>query len=273
MIKGMTGFGAAQLAKGKNRAMVEIKSVNHRYFDASYYLPTGFACLENKIRQLLQKSIKRGRITLSVRITKKPDTVITLNKEVAKNYLESAQILQKTFKLDNDLKLSDLIRLPGVLETQEALVNAESIWPELEKGINVAVKNLMLMRTKEGKSLAVDVGDKVKKMLAQVKQIRARAVIILRQKKKQLTVEEFKSYQKNIDVEEEITRLSHYIDEVQQLLKSTVPVGKKMDFIAQEMQRETNTIGSKLQDSAVSNAVITLKSKIEKIREQSQNIE
>ena len=121
--------------------------------------------------------------------------------------------------------------------------------------------------------MAVDVGDKTKRMLLQVKKIRARAAIILKQKKKKLTVEEFKSFQKNIDIEEEITRLSHYIYEVKQLLKSLVPIGKKMDFIAQEMQRETNTIGSKLQDSAVSNAVIALKSKIEKIREQSQNIE
>lgn len=273
MIKGMTGFGSAQLAKGKNRATVEIKSVNHRYFDASYYLPTGFASLENKIRQLLQKSIKRGRITLSVRITKRPDSVIALNKEVAKNYLKSAKTLQKSFNLDNDLKLSDLIRLPGVLENREVFVKAESIWPELEKGIKVAVHKLMIMRKKEGKSLAVDVGDKTKRMLLQVKKIRARAAIILKQNKKKLTVEEFKSFQKNIDIEEEITRLSHYIYEVKQLLKSLVPIGKKMDFIAQEMQRETNTIGSKLQDSAVSNAVIALKSKIEKIREQSQNIE
>ncbi|MBU0468657.1 MAG: YicC family protein [Candidatus Omnitrophica bacterium] len=273
MIKGMTGFGSAQLAKGKNRATVEIKSVNHRYFDTSYYLPTGFASLENKIRQLLQKSIQRGRITLSVRITKKPDSEITLNKNIAKNYLNSAQVLQKTFNLDNDLKLSDLIRLPGVLETNEVFVKAESIWPELEKGIEVALNNLMVMRKKEGKSLSADVADKAKRMLAQVKTIRARAATILKQKKKTMTVEEFKSYQKNIDIEEEITRLSHYIYEVKSLLKSTVPVGKKMDFIAQEMQRETNTIGSKLQDSAVSNAVIALKSKIEKIREQSQNIE
>ncbi|OGX08666.1 MAG: hypothetical protein A2Y06_04795 [Omnitrophica WOR_2 bacterium GWA2_37_7] len=236
-------------------------------------MPTGFASLENKIYQLLQKSIKRGRITLSVRITKKPDSVITLNKAVAKNYLNAAQILQKTFKLENDLKLSDLINMPGVLENNEVLVKAESIWPEMEKGIEVALNNLMVMRKKEGKSLEADVGDKAKKMLVQVKKIRTRTEAILKQKKKTLTPEEFKSYQKNIDIEEEMTRLTHYIEEVKSLLTKTVPVGKKMDFIAQEMQRETNTIGSKLQDSAVSNAVIALKSKIEKIREQSQNIE
>ena len=273
MIKGMTGFGSTQMFNGKIRAAVEIKSVNHRYFDVSYYLPMGFGSIENKVQQLLQKNIKRGKVTLSVRIIKKPEQTVSLNKEAAKKYLEAAQALKRNFKLNNDLTLSDLIKLPGVLESQEFFVKSEEIWVELKKSIQKALKGLLVMRKKEGRSLAADVSDKLKRMTMQIKKIKIRTSLILKQKEKQLTVEEFKSFQKSIDISEELTRLAHYVDEVKNVLKSDGSVGKKIDFIAQEMQRETNTIGSKLQDATVSNAVIALKSKIEKIREQSQNIE
>ena len=129
------------------------------------------------------------------------------------------------------------------------------------------------MRQSEGKSLAADVSSQLKRMSMQIKKIRAKVRSILSEKKKKLTAEEFRAFQKSSDVNEEIIRLGHYIDEIFPLIRSKVPVGKKIDFIAQEMQRETNTIGAKLQDKVISSAVISLKSKIEKIREQSQNIE
>ena len=129
------------------------------------------------------------------------------------------------------------------------------------------------MRRSEGRSLAADVANQLKRMTLQTKKIQKKAKFILNEKKKKLTNEEFRSLQRSSDVNEEVTRLLHYIDEIKPLLKGKISVGKKIDFIAQEMQRETNTIGSKLQDKVVSNAVIALKSKIEKIREQAQNIE
>ena len=129
------------------------------------------------------------------------------------------------------------------------------------------------MRQREGKSLAADMGDKLKKMSARLKAIEKRAAQILKEKQKVLKPEEFSSFQKSIDVNEEIARFTHYIQEMTELFKASIPVGKKMDFIAQEMQREANTLGSKLQDQMVSNAVIALKSKIEKIREQANNVE
>jgi uncharacterized protein (TIGR00255 family) len=166
-----------------------------------------------------------------------------------------------------------LVRLPGVLETKETALDPEALWPTLEKGFSKAVKSLVAMRVSEGKTLARDVMDKLKSMSLQIKKIQKKIQIILNEQKAKLTNEEFGSFQRSSDVNEEITRLMHYIDEIKPLLKSETTVGKKIDFIAQEMQRETNTIGSKLQDKVVSNAVISLKSKIEKIREQSQNIE
>jgi len=129
------------------------------------------------------------------------------------------------------------------------------------------------MRKREGRSLCADVTDKLRRMLLEIKKIQRRAQEILKEKKGKLTNEEFSSFQKSNDVNEELSRLIHYIEEFKLLLKTDIAVGKKLDFIAQEMQRETNTVGSKLQDKIVSSAVIALKSKIEKIREQSQNIE
>lgn len=273
MIKGMTGFGSAQLASGTIRIMVELKSVNHRYFDVSYYLPVGFGSIEEKIRQILQKDIKRGKVTVSIKVMQKPNQTISLNKELVKEYLKYSNKLKKDFNLQGDLDLSDLFKLPGVLEAKETYINPEDVWVGLEKNIVKALKGLVIMRKREGKALLADVADKLKEMTSHVKDIQSRTKELLKGKKAILKSEEFSSYQKSSDINEELSRLSHYIDEMKLLLKSTIPIGKQIDFIAQEMQRETNTIGSKLQDSVVSNAVISLKSKIEKIREQAQNIE
>ncbi|MFT7538933.1 MAG: hypothetical protein ACI9F2_001084, partial [Lysobacterales bacterium] len=180
---------------------------------------------------------------------------------------------QKQFKLKNDLTLSDLVKLPGVLEAKETFVNPDDLWPAIEKSLKRATTALVAMRKREGRSLHADVVDKLKLMTVNTKKITDRSKIILKAKKKELNDEEFQSFQKSNDINEELSRLDHYIAEVKKLLKSCNSVGKRIDFIAQELQRETNTIGSKLQDRIVSNAVISLKSKIEKIREQAQNIE
>ena len=163
--------------------------------------------------------------------------------------------------------------MPGAVETKESFLDPEQVWPALEKCLRRSLEGLNHMRSREGLSLAADVADKLKRMGEQIKHIKVRAKVVLKEKQKELSVEEFQSFQKGCDINEEMTRLAHYIDEVRRLLKSATSVGKKIDFIAQEMQRETNTIGSKLQDKTVIQAVVALKSKIEKIREQAQNIE
>ncbi len=273
MIKGMTGFGTTQLTKGKIKVLVEIKTLNHRYFDVNYYLPSGFGSLENKIRQILQKKIERGRITVIVKIIQKENQDIVLNQQVVHKYLKQANLLKQKFHLKNDLTMSDLINLPGVIEVKNDFIGGESLWPLLAKSIDKALLGVLRMRRSEGKSISKDIADKLKRMQTHVKKIQTRAKTVLAAKRKQLMPEEFKSYQKSVDVNEEISRLSHYLSEVKLLLKAQVAAGKKIDFIAQEMQRETNTIGSKLQDKTVSSSVMALKSKVEKIREQAANIE
>jgi len=273
MIKGMTGYGTAQLSSGKASGVVEIKSVNHRFLDIAYYLPIGFGSAENKIRQILNKKIERGRITVSVKILKKPEPIITFNRQTAKNYMTYAKSIKRDLKLKGDISISDVMRLSGVVETKEVFVTVDSVWKAVDKGIRLSLNSLMTMKAREGRSIAADISKHLKHMLLQTKKIKSREKMILKKKMREFVEEEFVSFQKSNDINEELARLIHHIDEIKYLLKANVAVGKKIDFIAQEMQRETNTIGSKLQDKIVSKAVISLKSKIEKIREQAQNIE
>lgn len=273
MIKGMTGFGSASITTSSIKGVVEIKSLNHRYFDISYYLPVGLSSLEDKIRQLAQGHIARGRITVSLKITHKESQHLSFNKRAIKEYLKEARVLQREFGLKNNLSLADVVKLPGVVETKEIAQDPESLWPLVEQALRKSLLNLVYMRKREGKSLAKDITHQLKRMMLQIRKIKTRSALMLQQKKKEFSGEEFASFQKSSDINEELARLIHFIDEIKALLHKGGSVGKNLDFIAQEMQRETNTIGSKVQDKFVSNAVIALKSKIEKIREQSQNIE
>ncbi len=273
MIKGMTGYGHDVISVGSFKIAVEIKSLNHRYVDASCFLPGSFGAAEEKITEIIKKHIERGRVTISVKVIEKPKQTILLKDDVVKQHIKIANQLKKKFKLDDNLTLSDLLRLPGVLETTESTLDPVAAWPFLEKAIRKALQGVLNMRRREGKSLADDIRQQLNTMDSKAKEIKLRAKNILLEQKKKLLEEEFSSVQKSSDINEELARLQHYVKELKGLLNSAVSVGKKMDFIAQEMQREANTIGSKLQDKVVSNAVIVIKSKIEKIREQSQNVE
>ncbi|MBI3601799.1 MAG: YicC family protein [Candidatus Omnitrophica bacterium] len=273
MISGMTGFGACDLTFGKIKGNVEIKSVNHRYLEASYYLPPGFSSYEDKIQKLMARQIKRGRVTISVRITDKPQMTISLNRVAVKRYADFARALSKELHLKNDLSSAQLLKMPGVVESKETFVQADELWPPLQKALEHALSSVAAMRKKEGRFLATDIHTQLRRMKARIKQIKTRARHLLKDKKTKTTGDEFLSYQKNNDIHEEMSRLSHHIEEVRALLKTSDGAGKKLDFIAQEMQRETNTIGSKVQDKEISAAVIALKAKVEKIREQANNIE
>jgi len=273
MIKGMTGYGSAVLNSFETKGIVEVKSLNGRYLDISYYLPIGYGSLEDKIRRLCLKYLERGRLSVSLKITHKKAEEVFLNKDVVESYLKHAKSLKRDYKLKSDLSLSDIFKLQGVFETKESVMSPDKLWPYLEKCLKQALKDLVAMRAREGQSLARDIREKLDSMSGQIKLIQIRAKAVLREVRKKLNDEEFQSYQRGNDINEELTRLKHYIGEIKPLMSKGSSAGKRIDFIAQEMQRETNTIGAKLQDKNVSNAVITLKSKIEKIREQAQNIE
>ncbi len=273
MITGMTGFGAGEISYGKIKGVVEIKTVNHRYLDVAFYLPVGFSSLEDKIQKIIANRVKRGRVTVSVKITERQQTNISLNQEAVKRYLDFAKALSHKHHLKNDITVADIMRLPGVVEAKEVFAQASELWPTLSKSLQKAVGGVVAMRRREGKALSADINGQLKLMLLQISLIKNRTAALLKETKGKMSSEEFSSYQKSNDVHEELARLSHYIEEARMLLKQTEGSGKKLDFIAQEMQRETNTIGSKVQDKVVAAAVIASKSKVEKIREQSNNVE
>ena len=273
MITGMTGFGSCEITLKKVKGIVEVKTVNHRYLDVAFYLPVGFSSLEDKIQKMIANHIERGRVTVSVKITDRPQTNIILNQEAVKRYLDFAKELGKKHHIKNDITVADIMRLPGVVEAKEVFVQAGELWPVLEKSLQKALAGMVIMRRREGKSLSMDINGQLKRMQMQIRLIKNRTSALLKDSKSRMSAEEFSSYQKSNDIHEEIARLAHYIDEAKTLLRQAEGSGKKLDFIAQEMQRETNTIGSKVQDKVVAAAVIAIKSKVEKIREQSNNVE
>ncbi len=273
MISGMTGFGACDISLGKVKGTVEIKTVNHRYLDISFYLPSGFSSFEDKIQKMVAKHVKRGRVNVAIKITEKPQIVVAINKEIVAQYMGVAKILAKDQGLNNNITVADLLRLPGVVEAKEVFVQAQDFWPAAEKGLNKALAAVSVMRKREGNFLRADITIQLKKMQVRLAEIKARTVALLKEAKTTMTNEEFSAFQKSNDINEELARLMHHIEEAKGFLKSDDGAGKKLDFIAQEMQRETNTIGSKVQDKTVSAAVIALKSKVEKIREQANNVE
>src|SRR3989338_9870277 len=172
MIKGMTGFGSAEISFGRARGLIEVKSVNHRYLDISYYLPPGLISIESKIRDLLQGNIERGRITAAVKIVTKPTQAVSFNKAVAQRYLQQARLLRKELGLTGDLPLSQLIQLPGVIDATEETVSADLFWPAIEKGIRRALASVLDMRSREGKSLYIHVSGLLNRMLLQIKKIK-----------------------------------------------------------------------------------------------------
>lgn len=273
MIKGMTGFGSEQFSVNGVKALLELKSVNHRYLDVSYYLPIGFSSVENKVKALLDAEMARGRVTVTMKFLEKPAQSIAMNTQAVQDYLTFGKKIKKQFNLQGDLTVSDLLTLPGIFEIKENFLSAADVWPQMEKALNKALKQLISMRRAEGRSLTADLNDKARRMTRQLAIIEKRKKTLLAERRKTGTPEEFSSFQKSSDINEELTRMKHYLEEIRTILRSSESIGKKIDFIAQEMQRETNTIGSKVQDRTVSNAVIAMKSKIEKIREQAQNIE
>ncbi len=273
MISGMTGFGASDFSIKKVKGLVEIKSVNHRYFDPAFYLPSGFSAFEERIQKIVFAHIKRGRVTIAVRIIERPGVDVVLNPDAVQRYVDFGKALARRLGIAYDLTAADILKLPGVIETKEVFVPAQALWPAVEKALLKAIVSVAEMRRREGRSLVTDIGGQLSRMNKRISQIRARANALLKENKQTLSNDEFAAYRKSNDINEELARLSHHIDEAKALLKQNLEAGKKLDFIAQEMQRETNTVGSKVQDKEISAAVIALKGKVEKIREQANNVE
>lgn len=273
MIRGMTGFGRQGFTKSKIKGLVELRSLNHKYFDVAFHLPNGFGSFEEKLKRLLHKDIMRGKVNASLVLTCRPDDRIAVRKDIASNYLKTFKTLNKSLHLKSDLGLSNVVTLPGVIRCEEYQISPEQLWPQAERATKIALASLVKMRQAEGKSLYLDIADKINKIQAELKLIPLRVKQIIAAKKSSLPAEEFSAFLKGSDINEELTRLSYHLKSIKSKLSDNGAVGKELDFIAQELQREINTISAKLLDHAISARVIKIKSLVEKIREQLQNVE
>ncbi|MCR5590061.1 MAG: YicC family protein [Lachnospiraceae bacterium] len=292
MIKSMTGFGRAEYIDEKRKITAEIKAVNHRYLDCSIKMPKKLSFFEASIRTLLKDYIQRGKVDVFLTYEDYTENNFNLkyNRDMAKAYLGYLNDMAKEFGIENDIRVSTLSRYPEVFSLEEVGVDEDEIWSDLEKVIREAASSFVDARITEGENLKRDLCEKLDTMLTYVDVIEKRAPEIIEEYRKGLVEKvadlladakideqrilgEVTLYADKICVDEEIVRLRSHIGTTKEILETGGSVGRKLDFIAQEMNREANTILSKANDLATSDIAINLKTDIEKVREQIQNIE
>lgn len=293
MIKSMTGFGRCEVAEGQRRFVVEMKGVNHRYLDVNIRMPKKLNFFETTIRSLLKQSVQRGKVDIFITYEDLSESQVSLkyNETLAGEYLKYFQQMQETFGLENDVRVSHLSRCPEVLTMEEQAVDEEELWNELKKALSGAISQFVETRSTEGENLKKDLLEKLDDMLMLTEQIEKRSPQIIAEYREKLETKvkelledtqieesriaaEVVMFADKICTDEEIVRLRSHIVHMKETLKSDENgIGRKLDFIAQEMNREANTILSKANDLETSNVGIDLKTEIEKVREQIQNIE
>lgn len=293
MIKSMTGFGRCEVQDESRKFTVEMKSVNHRYLDANIRMPKKLNFFETAIRSLLKQSVQRGKVDIFITYEDLSEQQVSLkyNEVLAAEYLSYFEKMQEKFSLENDIRVSTLSRYPEVLTMEEQAVDEEELWKGLKKALDGAIRQFVETRTSEGEHLREDLIEKLDNMLKLVGCIEERSPQIIAEyrdkletKVKELLADtqiedsriaaEVVIFADKICTDEEVVRLkSHIVHMKETLVSDDSGIGRKLDFIAQEMNREANTILSKANDLEISNIGIELKTEIEKVREQIQNIE
>ena len=291
MIKSMTGYGKSNMSKNLREYQVEIKSVNHRYLDVSVKMPRSLSYLEEEIKKAVSANLTRGKVDVFITFNNNSleGRDIKINTEIARMYIKELRNLAETEGIVADIPVTEISKLPDVL-TIQSNQDDETIKNELLEVTNKAIENLVEMRKVEGEKIAQDLLVRIQDIEEKVKKISALStglideyVVKLETRIKELLQEqeidearlaqEVVIYADKCSIEEEVTRLNSHIYQFRELLQSDEAVGKKIDFMIQEMNRETNTIGSKANNLEITNDVINMKTQIENIREQVQNIE
>ena len=292
MIKSMTGFGRCEVLKDSRKFTVELKSVNHRYLDVNIRMPKKLNFFETSIRTLLKSYADRGKVDVFITYENYTSNDYTLkyNNELAAEYLSYLNQMAEEFSLDNDVRVSTLSRYPEVFTMEECSEDEDELWNGLKEALEGAFSQFVEMRTKEGERLKEDILLKLDLLSEQIRFIEERSPQIiaeyrtkLEEKMRELLEDtqiddnriaaEVILFADKICTDEEVVRLKSHIQHMKETLEESNGIGRKLDFIAQEMNREANTILSKANDLDISNRAISLKTEIEKIREQIQNIE
>ncbi|MBU5472798.1 YicC/YloC family endoribonuclease [Roseburia sp. MSJ-14] len=292
MIKSMTGFGRCEIADKERKITVEMKAVNHRYLDVNIKMPKKLNFFESSIRTLLKEYIQRGKVDIFIIYEDytENNVILKYNQELAAEYVKYIRQMAEDFSLNNDLQACTLSRYPEVLTMEEQTVDEDALWATLEKAIRGAAEQFVETRIKEGNNLRDDLMQKLDGMIQYVDEIEKRSPEIIAEYRQKLQdkvnellndtqIEESRLatevtlFADKICTDEETVRLKSHILATKETLSQGGSIGRKLDFIAQEMNREANTILSKANDLTVSDIAINLKTDIEKVREQIQNIE
>lgn len=292
MVRSMTGFGRCEIAASEYKITVEIKSVNHRYCDISVKLPKKFNAYENDIRNILKNYIARGKVDvyISYEDYSQSQTSVKYNSKIAEEYMSAIKAASDEFGIEKTINASSLIRFPDVISLEEKETDIESIYPVLADAVKKAGEKFAEARAKEGNHLKNDVLSKLDYIVSLVEKVEERSPEIVKEYRDKLKAKveellngthvdegilatEITVFADKICVDEETVRLRSHITNMRDTLSKDEAIGRKLDFIAQEMNREANTILSKANDMELSAAAIDLKTEIEKIREQIQNIE
>lgn len=292
MIRSMTGFGRSEQNISGRDIIVEIRSVNHRYFEYSCRVSRGFSFLEDKLKKLISESISRGKVDVFVSVSAQLDTPyeVTVNHKLAEGYVNALRELGKTYGLSDDISVSSLARYSDIFTLSKPEENEDEVWESVAEVTKQALASFVAMREAEGEKLKNDVLARAQTILSIVSQIEVRSPQTVAEYEKRLkerisellngteadsqrVLTEVAVFADKIAVDEETVRLRSHFEQLFSMLESQVPTGRKLDFILQEMNREANTIGSKCTDSDIAHMVVEIKAELEKIREQIQNIE
>ena len=292
MIKSMTGFGRSEIVKGNRKISVEIKSVNHRYLEAGIKMPKKLNVFESRMRDLLKKYATRGKIDIFINYEDDSESQVNLkfNQNIADEYMAIFNNMSEKYNLKNDMTVGGLARFPEVITMDEVQEDEEELWHFIEEAMKAALEQFVNTRILEGENLKKDLLGKLDHMEELVAFVEKRSPEIMKEYRSKLeskvkellgdtTIDESRIateviiYADKICVDEETVRLRSHIEHAKKCLNEEGGIGRKMDFIAQEMNREANTTLSKANDIEISNAAIDLKTEIEKVREQIQNIE
>lgn len=292
MIKSMTGFGRAQETVDGMTVTVELKSVNHRYFEFTAKVPRTYGFLEEKLKSFLNARVSRGKMECYVTIEnlEESDMEVIVNPSLAKGYVDALRALSETFGLKEDYSAISIAKFPDVLTLRKAPADEEKIWNAVQKVTELAVERFVTMRETEGEKLRADILSKADTILEHVAFVESRSPQTVReyheklrqrmeellentQVDEQRLLTEAAIFADKVAVDEETVRLRSHISQLREFLDADEPIGRKLDFLVQEMNRESNTIGSKAQDVEIAKRVIAIKAEVEKIREQVQNIE
>jgi uncharacterized protein (TIGR00255 family) len=292
-MKSMTGYGRGESSLAGLKITVEISSVNRKQAEIALSLPRELEALESRVRDDINQSVSRGRVTCRVGLESGSggSSSVRLNVELAKSLSSQLASLAQELKLSNGVTLDHLLRVPGVIETSSVVSDAEAAWPELQKALKAALRELVAMREREGAHLEKDLRGRIDALKGAVAKVEKQAPEVLKRYREQLRervaaaglplppedderlLKEIVYYSDRSDISEELARIKSHFAQFDEIAKSSEAVGRTLDFLSQEMNREINTIGSKANDSLISREVVVLKTELEKFREQAMNVE